>query len=169
MLVYLVGYMGCGKTTVGKALSKNLQLPFFDTDRIFEEKFHQSISEFFRQSGEEAFRTEEARILRDFDSDSSAVIATGGGVACFHDNMSYMLKSGYVIYIEASPTFLAHRLFHSKKKDHRPSIQGLDEEEILNLVKSQLKERETFYRQATLTVSASQIDIPTLVQRIRSV
>ncbi len=158
MRVFLVGYMACGKTTVGKKLSRELGMPFVDLDHYIVEKEGLSIPEIFEKFGEERFREFEARYLQEvileFDS---VVLSTGGGTPCKGDNLERMNEAGLTVYLKQSPGQLTQRLVRSKNP--RPLIVGKSEQEILEFATEQLKVREPYYSRAKVIVDGSSRDI----------
>ena len=110
MLIFLIGYMGSGKTTIGRGLARRLGLRFIDMDTEVEQRTGMSVTDYFAARGEEAFRGEEREVLRCLTNEQDAVVATGGGVPCFFDNMEVMNASGLTIYLKMGPEKLAARL-----------------------------------------------------------
>lgn len=151
--VFLVGYMGSGKSTIGRRIAADLNWQFIDMDTYFETRHACTISEFFAQHGESGFREAEAQVVRDLCSVPNAVIATGGGAPCFHNNMEAMRQAGLTIYIQVEPHELAHRL--APAKAHRPIIANKTDEELEAFVAEQLSGREPFYRKAEMTVDGA--------------
>jgi shikimate kinase len=109
-LIFLIGFMGCGKTTLGRKLASRLDYEFIDLDDIFEEKVGMTITEYFSAFGEDAFRKLESEVLKQTKYPENAVVSTGGGLPCFFDNMDWMNAHGKTIYIKLSPKTLANRL-----------------------------------------------------------
>ena len=123
MKLFIIGYMGCGKSTIGKKIAHQLSLPFYDLDKEIEQKIQYSIFDFFEKFGEAEFRKVEKDTLQMFlRTSEDCVIATGGGTPCFFDNMENMLKNGVCVYIKKSPKLLANRLIQAKQK--RPLIKN---------------------------------------------
>jgi len=149
-LIFLIGFMGAGKSHVGKLLSEEMKLPFFDLDEYIEGKADKSILSIFQEEGEESFRILERKCLRDFAVIGNAVIAVGGGTPCFFDNTEWMNEHGVTIYLKASPALLAKRL--ASGKDHRPLIAGLSTESLLDFISGKLKGRSLFYENASVVV-----------------
>jgi shikimate kinase len=147
-LIFLIGFMGSGKTYSGKALANQMDCPFFDLDEYMEEKYSMTISEIFNQKGEEYFRIEERKCLRDFGVLGKAIVATGGGTPCFFDNINWMNQHGVTIYLKTAPSILLQRLENEKTK--RPLIADLSNEALSEFVNSKLSERATFYEQANV-------------------
>jgi len=155
--------MYSGKTTVGKQLAKKLNCDFLDTDVLFETQYQTSIPEFFAEHGEAAFRVGERKILEDLQAyPNPVVISTGGGLPCFNNNMELMKKMGTVIYLQASVGAVYSRFETSKIP--RPLLAGLSKEEAIQKIESHLAEREPFYKQANITVSAESVRIDSLLQ-----
>lgn len=146
--VFLIGYMGSGKTTVGKRLAISLSLSFIDLDDFIQNKYRKTIAELFTEIGEEEFRKIESRALREVSEIEDVVISTGGGAPCFFDNMKIMNNSGITLYIEAEPEELAARLLASKTV--RPLIAGKSEDELIPFIKKHLSQRERYYKSAQI-------------------
>lgn len=149
----MIGYMGCGKTTLGKQLANRLGIPFVDLDKIIEEKEGQEIWTIFQTQGEAYFRGQEKKYLKQLImDDSEALVAVGGGTPCFYDNMQLMNDNGITVYLKMDPASLAYRIFHGKGK--RPLVDGKSEDELKEFVKAHLKEREDMYEEAQVIVQA---------------
>jgi shikimate kinase len=155
MKVFLVGFMGSGKTTIGKKLANYLTCDFIDLDKLIETKVGMSIVEYFELHGESAFRDLERDVLQKTDFPENVIIATGGGAPCFGDNMSWMNENGLVAYLSLSPKALASRLENSKTD--RPLIRNLKGDELEGFISAKLAEREPFYNQSKFVVSASDL------------
>ncbi|MDD3910421.1 MAG: shikimate kinase, partial [Proteiniphilum sp.] len=138
--IFIIGYMGSGKTTVGKRLARSLSLSFIDLDAFIENKYRKSVSDIFTEKGEEQFRKIENRALIEVANIEDVVISTGGGTPCFFDNMDVMNKAGTTVYIQADPEELAARLLASKTV--RPLIAGKPREEIIPFITEHLAQRE---------------------------
>ena len=143
--------MGSGKSTIGRKLAQYLQYSFIDLDRLITNKAGMSIAEYFQKHGEDKFRELERDVLQQTDFPPNAIIATGGGVPCYFNNMEWMISEGKVVYLYMEPKALAHRLKYSKTE--RPLIQGLNPEELVDFISQKLSEREDYYRKAHLIVS----------------
>ncbi|MFZ4102141.1 MAG: shikimate kinase [Sphingobacterium thalpophilum] len=155
MKVFLIGFMGSGKTTIGKKLANYLKYEFIDLDKLIESKAGMSIVNYFEMHGEPLFRELERDILQKTEFPENAIIATGGGAPCFGDNMEWMNNNGLVAYLSLSPKALASRLEHSKTD--RPLIRHLKGDELIDFISSKLQDREVFYNQAKYVVSASDL------------
>jgi shikimate kinase len=157
-IIYLIGFMGCGKTTIGQQLATALGREFIDLDTYLEMSCNQSITEIFACIGEDGFRAmERATLVELHEKYKNMLIATGGGTPCFENNMEIMNRSGLTIYMQLSPSSLCGRLLH--KQNHRPLIAGMTESEMHSYIKSKLNEREPFYLKAQVTVDASSAEI----------
>lgn len=155
MKVFLIGFMGSGKTTIGKKLANYLKYNFIDLDKLIESRTGMRIVDYFEQHGEEDFREFERGILQETDFPENVIIATGGGTPCSGDNMVWMNENGLVAYLSLTPKALAGRLEHSKTD--RPLIRHLKGDELIDFISTKLKEREEFYNQAKYVVSASDL------------
>ncbi len=152
MKIFLTGYMGSGKSTLGPKLARALDVPFFDLDKIIEEQEDMTIASFFEQKGEEAFRQLEADLLRSITLENdSFLLSTGGGVPVFHNNMDFMNEHGLTLYLEMNPKSLAQRLAPARAE--RPLLKHLNDDELENFVAEKLKEREPFYKKARLIIN----------------
>ena len=154
--IILVGYMGSGKTTVGRQLAMALGLSFYDLDWYIEMRYRRSVAQIFRESGEEGFRQLERNMLHEVAEFENIVLSCGGGTPCFFDNMSYMNSLAETVYLKARPDVLAAHLRMGKVV--RPLIQGKNDEELLAYIETSLREREPFYAQARHTLDVSLLD-----------
>ena len=154
--IILIGYMGAGKTTVGKALSKELGIPFYDLDWYIESRMRKKIPDIFAQAGEEGFRKIEHNMLHEVAEFEDVIISCGGGTPCFFDNMDYLNQQGQVVYLKADPEVLYKHLLMGKTE--RPLIKGKSHEELLAFIRQQLNEREPFYSKAHYTLDVSLMD-----------
>ncbi len=151
MKIFLIGFMGAGKTTIGRRLANRLGYEFYDTDLFFEEKYHFTIQRFFEQFGEDKFRELEKDVLHELlQLADKAVISTGGGTPCFFDNMEVMKRNGLTVYITMKYGALKNRLLHSKKR--RPGVQQLNETELMKFIEELMKFREEYYKKAHISV-----------------
>lgn len=144
--IFLIGFMGSGKTHWGKVLAEKLGVPFLDLDLFIEENEGKSIAEIFAESGENGFRVLERENLLRLAALPPTVVATGGGTPCFFNNMGWMKKHGSTIYLKTPPEILFERL--KNEREQRPLLKNLSEAELKDFIQNRLKEREPFYRQA---------------------
>lgn len=147
--IFLVGYMGSGKSTIGKQLAKRLNLPFIDVDLFIENRFRKTITQLFEEKGEAQFRLIEQNIIRELVDFQNVVIATGGGLPCFFDNMELMNRSGQTVYLRVNNDELAARL--NACKQTRPLIKEKSLEEIKCFIEENMTKRKPYYEQASLT------------------
>ena len=163
--IYLIGFMGSGKSALGRQLSGLLQTGFADLDEIFEERYHISILNFFEKYSEESFRKIERDLLLETCLLDNTVIATGGGTPCFYDNMDFIRKNGISVYLRMTSSELAGRLKFVKKK--RPLLKDLDPGKFDEWVLQQLRTREVFYLQATHIFKPVQESLADLVLKLK--
>ncbi|NLB25271.1 MAG: shikimate kinase [Bacteroidales bacterium] len=164
MRIYLIGFMGCGKTTLGKKLSKYTGLQFIDMDSYIEERNCKTVPQIFAEEGEAKFRKKERRALEELSQFSNVVIATGGGAPCFFDNIDLMNRSGKTIYLDIDPKILAGRL--SNSKIDRPLIKGKSQQELVDYINKTLKQRDKYYKKATFRISNPDIGIDEIMDMI---
>lgn len=150
--------MGAGKTTVGKALSKELGLFFYDLDWYIETRMHKRVKEIFDEKGEEGFRKIEYNMLHEVAEFENVVISCGGGTPCFYDNMEYMNRQGTVVYLKCSPEVLFQHL--KMGKGVRPLLLGKNDEELMTFIREQLEKREEYYLQANNIVDVTLMESP---------
>ena len=146
--IYLIGYMGAGKTTLGKTLAQQMNLNYIDTDHFIENRYRKKIRDIFATEGEYRFREIEHRILLEISEFEDIVISTGGGFPCFNNNMVIMNNTGITVYLEASVEELTARLDASKNV--RPVLQNRSGDELEAFIKDSINVRKTFYEQANI-------------------
>ena len=144
--IIIIGYMGAGKTTVGKALAKELGIMFYDLDWYIESRMHKTVKQIFDESGEDGFRQIEHNMLHEVAEFENIVLSCGGGTPCFFDNMDYMNQLGETIYFKASPETLYAHL--KMGKGVRPLLLNKTSEEVQVFIREQLQKREPFYEKA---------------------
>ena len=154
--IFLVGMMGSGKSYWTKKMAKWIKSAGYDLDDLIEMNEEKTIAEIFSEDGEEQFRKTEAKILRWFKEKKKYVVATGGGTACFQENMDWMKKEGIVIWLDESVDVLVKRL--SAEKAHRPLIANLSASELAVFLEQKLVERHPFYKQADYRLTSDQIN-----------
>lgn len=168
--IFLTGYMGAGKTTLGKAFARELNVPFIDLDWYIEERFHKSISELFTERGEASFRELERNMLHEVGEFEDVIISTGGGTPCFYDNMEYMNKTGQTVFLDVHPDILFRRLRIATQQ--RPILQGKTDEELLAFIIEALQKRAPFYTQARYRFDGGHLEshrqIAESVQQLRN-
>ena len=152
----LIGFMGSGKTTLGRALAKELGLTFIDLDNYIELRRCKSINRIFEESGEDGFRTIERNLLHEVCEFENVVISAGGGTPCFFDNIDYMNAQGTTIYLQVSNERLLERLRIAKSR--RPLLKDKNDEEIKAFIEEQLALRDKYYLQADYTFASDRLE-----------
>jgi len=161
MLIFLVGYMGCGKTTFGHRLATELGWQFADLDELIEERYKISIHDFFKKYGEESFRRIENMMLREQLTKHRIIVSTGGGTPCFYNNMELMNRYGVTIFLNTPVPVLVQRLLNGKRK--RPLVMGLRIDELTLKINQHLEQRIGYYNMAQYKISLEE-QIPDLVK-----
>lgn len=154
--VFLIGYMGAGKSTLGKRLAEVLNWQFIDLDNFIESRHHKTIKEIFAEVGEEGFRKIERQMLEEVATFEDTVISLGGGTPCFFDNMDVVNAAGPSVYLKPSEDVLLMRLIKGKHK--RPLLADKTDDQILGVIREQLAWREPYYLKATYTFEASHLE-----------
>ena len=144
--VILIGYMGAGKTTMGKALANELGLTFYDLDWYIEDRYHRTVAQLFAERGEEGFRKVEQQMLHEVAEFENVIISCGGGTPCFFNNMEYMNGQAQTVYLKATPDVLYRHLKMSKSE--RPLLKNKTEEELKEYIKDSLAQRQDYYEKA---------------------
>ena len=166
--IFLIGYMGAGKTTIGKEIAMRLDWQFIDMDLFIESRYHKKVPSLFAEKGEETFRDIERNVLQEIAQFENTVIATGGGVPCFFDNMDVMNRTGITVYLKTPVSELVQRLLVCKQE--RPLIKDKNEEELTWYIAGHLEKRETWYNRAALVFPVEQIhtrqDLVTITEKL---
>lgn len=162
--IFLIGYMGAGKTTVGRELAKRTKLSFIDLDHYIENRYLRSVSQLFEEEGEAGFRQIERRMLQEVMLFEDVIVSTGGGAPCFSDNMALMNEAGQTVYLAVSVDELAKRL--EVCKGTRPVLKGCAGEELHAFIAESLAKREPYYRQASVVFDAEVMLTDTDVEAI---
>ena len=170
-ILYIIGFMGSGKTTAGMRLASSFGWSFIDLDRRIEAHMGMTIAEIFLQHGENYFREVEASLLRNLAPVSDSVVATGGGAPCYGSNMEFMLETGLTIYLKLTPSQLAGRLRSSS--DERPLIRNLSGDSLLKFIEEKLSERAEWYEKSHFVVDGFDLDINSVkslvISRLRNI
>lgn len=154
--IIIIGYMGAGKTTVGRALAAELGIEFYDLDWYIESRMRKTVKQLFDEVGEEGFRKIEHNMLHEVAEFENVVISCGGGTPCFFDNMAYMNQQGDTVYLKASPEILYKHL--KMGKGVRPLLLNKTPEEVQVFITEQLANREPYYSRAKYTVNVNLMD-----------
>ena len=155
--IIFIGYMGAGKTTIGKALAKDIGVMFYDLDWYIESRMRKTVKQIFDEVGEDGFRQIEHNMLHEVAEFENVVVSCGGGTPCFFDNMDYMNQCGETIYLKASPEVLHAHL--QMGKGVRPLLLDKTPEEVQVFIREQLKVRENFYNKAKHVFDINVMDI----------
>lgn len=154
--IFLIGYMGAGKTTLGKAFARAMGLTFIDLDWYIEERFHKTIRELFTERGQDAFRDLERRMLHEVGEFEDVVISVGGGTPCFFDNVDYMNSVGETVFLDVDIRVLFRRLKIAKHQ--RPLLDGKNDEELMQFIQEALQNRLPFYTRAKHTFDGEKLE-----------
>jgi len=150
MRIFLTGYMGCGKSTIGRKVAALMGIHFIDLDKYIEERYFKSVPDIFAQEGEAAFREKERHALHEVSQFEDIVVGTGGGAPCYFDNMQKMNDAGITIYLAPDNETLSFRLL--KSKTVRPLILGKSKEELIKFIESALEKRAPFYEKSKIII-----------------
>jgi shikimate kinase len=165
MKIFLIGFMGCGKSKLGKGLAAKINQPFIDLDDMVEAKYQMTIPELFAAFGENGFREREKEVLQKSAIANEAIVATGGGAPCFFDNMVWMNKNGLTVFIDSPVKVLADRLINARVE--RPLVKGKSYEELIEFIDIKLKERRPFYEQAHVILKGIDLNVEILWTAIK--
>ncbi len=163
--IFLLGMPSSGKSTLGRSLAREIGYEFVDMDKRIEIRELLTIAEIFSLKGEPYFRNVESDMLKSFSADSGLVISTGGGVPCFHDNMTFIKENGVSLFLDVPPKILADRILHTKKND-RPLLVTEDPAELLTALETKIANRRSYYEQADVTI-AGETDVQTMLEILR--
>ena len=165
MRLYLIGYMGTGKSTIGRKIAKRTELPFLDTDKMVEEAEGADVADIITYASEEYFRKAERRALERTAELECAIISTGGGLPVWGDNQQWMAERGVSVYLKRTPEQIISRLSpHGRYK--RPKLRGLNDEELLRVMQEGIAEREPIYSKADIVLDGSQMSDYEMVDRL---
>jgi shikimate kinase len=165
MKIFLLGFMGSGKTHWGRLLSQKLGIPFFDLDEQIVNSENKSINEIFSSKGEEYFRLLETDTLHIItESRDSMVMACGGGTPCYFNNIDYMNKSGITVWLDTPISVLHQRLL--KERSRRPLLKDLSDEQVRAFIVKKFSDRKIYYEQAAVIIDEDPIQLETLIQKI---
>lgn len=163
--VFLIGYMGCGKTTLGEALARQMRLRFIDLDELIEARMGLSVVEIFDEMGENRFRELEMAALQKVATMTDVIVSCGGGTPCHGGNMALMNTSGITVWLTTSPERITARLLLPEQKCKRPKINTLLPEKVLQLVQTELQARAPHYAQAQLQFDSTDIETAEATER----
>jgi shikimate kinase len=163
-LVYIVGFMGSGKSTAGRKIASALGWTFIDLDRKIEERAGKTIPRIFAEEGEDHFRIIESEVLKSMGNLSETIISTGGGTPCHGDNMEFMLGAGLTIYLKLTPGQLTYRLLNSSGE--RPLLKNVPDDKLIYFIEEKLAFREKWYARAKVITYGPEIDVNLLCSKI---
>ena len=154
--IFLIGYMGAGKTTLGKAFARAMGLTFVDLDWYIEERYHKTVRQIFEERGEDGFRELEKRMLHETGEFENVVISVGGGTPCFFDNMDYMNSVGQTVFLDVDVKVLFRRLKVAKQQ--RPLLANKTDEELMTFIIEALQKRLPFYSKAKYVFNGERLE-----------
>jgi len=161
MRIFLIGFMGSGKTHWGKLLSQKTGAPFFDLDKVIVDEESKSIAQIFQEKGEEYFRYKEKEVMEQIvDEHETIILSCGGGTPCFFNNIDFMKDSGTVVWLNTCIDTLVERLL--KEKNHRPLIKNIDDKNLKAFILKKLQDRRLYYEQASIIVAEESLTIDSL-------
>jgi shikimate kinase len=164
-LIYIIGFMGSGKSTAGKKLSGVLGWTFIDIDRKIEEVAGKTIPQIFAGDGEDVFRKIESDVLNSINPGEGTIVSTGGGTPCHGNNMDLMLRTGLTVYLKMTPEQLTYRLLESTAV--RPLIKNVSDEQLPEFIEKVLSVREKYYSRAEIIIDGINLDINRLISLIK--
>lgn len=166
MKIFLIGFMGSGKSYWARALSKSLDLPLIEMDEEIEKETGLKIAGIFDQHGENYFRKLEHKLLLKIIEKEQYIVSCGGGLPCHEDNMDLMNKYGLTIWLNPSVAVMAERL--KRKKYKRPLIKDLDDDQLIQFIEKKLEERKSFYAKAKLIIDPLSDSVETFTKKIKT-
>ena len=166
MRIFLIGFMGSGKTHWGKQLAQQLKIPYYDLDEVISSKENKSVSQIFSESGEETFRVKEKEVLESLiDENETMVLSCGGGTPCFFNNIEKMKKYGVVVWLNTHVELLLKRLVNEKSA--RPLIRNVADNDLRSYIIRKLNERRIYYEQADVIIdNEDSISITGFIQTV---
>jgi shikimate kinase len=165
MLIFIVGYMGAGKTTLGKLLADGLNYKFYDLDEMIEISSGYSIRGYFEKFGEASFRQKEREILHSHLEDLNTIIAAGGGTPCYADNMALMNQKGITVFIDTPFETIMKRL--AGKKDRHPLLINIHPDQLPVFIEEHMKTRRAFYSKAKIRIDGDEVNPDHLIEAVR--
>ena len=153
MRIFIIGFMGSGKSHWGKIWAEESKMNYYDLDELIIEEEQLSINEIFEKKGEAYFRKIEATVLRSTIEDDNCIVSCGGGTPCFVENMTWMNENGVTVYLKGESVWLLQNM--SEEIHHRPLFKNIDQSEILAFIEEKIKERSVFYDKAQIALSSA--------------
>ncbi|MBE7691008.1 shikimate kinase [Tenacibaculum piscium] len=170
MKIILLGYMGCGKSTIGRLIASKKNFSFIDLDNYIEEKENKTVAEIFETKGEIYFRKKEDLYLKEIlNLKQEIVLALGGGTPCYGNNMEYILndKTAKTVYLKTSINTIVARLINEKSQ--RPLVARLKQEELHEFVAKHLFERSYFYNQSEYKITVDNKNVHEIVAELNKI
>lgn len=165
MRIFLIGFMGSGKTYWGRLLSEKLNMPFFDLDEEIINAENKSITEIFAREGEEYFRLKEKEVLHSIvENNTTFIMSCGGGAPCYFNNIEYMHKVGTTVWLNTSIETLFSRLL--KEKEQRPLIKNLSDDNLKLFIKKKFSDRKIYYEQADMKIEDENITLEKFIEKL---
>lgn len=164
--IFLVGFMGSGKSKLGKKLASKLACAVVDTDSLIEEQEGMSVKEIFDTKGEDYFRSLEKQLITQLNSNEQLIVATGGGLPCYNNLMEELNQLGTTVYLQMNARELFSRLQTEENRAKRPLLLNKTDEELLDYIDEKLKERESIYLKSTIIFQPTKSTISDLIQLI---
>ncbi|KAA2239712.1 shikimate kinase [Chitinophaga agrisoli] len=166
MKIFLIGFMGAGKSYWGKQLAEHWNLPYYDLDEVIVAEEEMAVSDIFATKGEDYFRERESALLRGLVQQDKFLVSCGGGTPCFQDNMDFMNENGVTIWLNPSVAVMVERL--QRKKYKRPLIQDLADEDLTAFIEKKLAERQPFYQQSQHIIASDHISLDTFEKELKN-
>ena len=167
MRIFLIGFMGSGKSHWGKLLAENFRVPFFDVDHVITDAEKKTITQIFVELGEEYFRFKEKDVLRALVEDhKDFVISCGGGTPCFFNNIDFMKEKGIVVWLNTGVDVLVKRLL--KEKAQRPIIKTISDDDLKSFILKKLQDRKLYYEQANITLQEESLTIESSIELLNN-
>lgn len=169
MILFLVGYAGSGKSTLGRHLARRLSCQVVDTDKRVEQMVGASVADIFHYEGEEYFRQAEREALESaLSSGDTLIISTGGGLPTWRDNMEWMNGVGVTIYLKRTPEQILSRL-SAYGREKRPMFRGKSDEELLEFMREQMAQREEYYAKSKISIDCTSMSDDAAVEYIANI
>ncbi len=154
--IFLIGFMGSGKSYWGRIWAHKMKIRFFDLDTRIEKAFRMKITDIFERKGEDKFRELERYHLRKFENKKNFLLACGGGTPCFSDNLEWMKSEGKVFYLKADAETILDKVIH--ETEQRPVLKKIDSAELLHFIQKKLMEREPYYSGADFILDVENLN-----------
>jgi shikimate kinase len=164
-MIFLIGFMGSGKTHWGKKWASVSDYEFIDLDELIEKQEKMTVEKLFDKKGEAYFRKIEQELLKKIERNERLIVSCGGGTPCFSDNIQWMNEHGYTVYLYANPARLLENI--SGEIEKRPMFKKVNKGEIIFFIDQKLKERSVFYHQAQLTLQVPSLNEESIFQIIQ--